>query len=60
MNASFEVAVAAEHRGYDQLFLADDLFDVLRQRPAVADACGATVGGDVESEQAEILEQPHS
>ena len=48
IDAAFEVAVAAEHRRDDQVFLLHGLRDGFRQRAAVADAGGAAVADQIE------------
>ncbi len=57
VDAAFEVAVAGQHRGGDQIVLVDRFGDFLRQRPGVADAGGAAEADQVEAERVEILLQ---
>ena len=58
LNASLEVAVAAEHRADDQALFANDGRDFVRQRTAVADAGRAAVPDQIESELIEIRREP--
>ena len=57
VDAAFEVAIAREHRGGDQIVLVDRLGDFLRQRTGIADAGGAAEADQVEAERVEILLQ---
>ena len=57
MDAAFEVAVAAEHRGDREILGVDALRDELGQRPAVADARGAPVTDEVEAQLLQRAEQ---
>ena len=57
MDPPFEVAVAAEHRGDDQVVLGDRVRDLLAERAAVADARRAAVADEVEPELVEIRRQ---
>src|SRR6202020_3189296 len=43
VDAAFEVAIAGEDAGDDQIFFVDGFGDFFRQRAGVADAGGATV-----------------
>ena len=58
VDAALEVAVARQHRDDRQVLGADDLGDLLRQRPAVADAGRAAVADEVEAELVQVLGQP--
>ena len=58
MDARLEVAVAREHGGAHEIVLGDHLLDGGFQRPGVADAGGAAVGGEVEAELLEVRRQP--
>ena len=55
LNASFEVAVAAQHRGDDEIARFDFGAHLVGQRPAVADARRAAVPNEVEAELIEVL-----
>ena len=57
VDAPLEVAVARQHRDDRQVLRADDVGDLLGQRPAVADAGRAAVADEVEAELLEILGQ---
>ncbi len=57
MHARFEIAVAGQHRGGDEVVLADGFVDGCRQRTRIADAGGATVADEVETELIEIFLQ---
>ena len=57
VDAPLEVAVAGEHRDNGEVGVADDLRDLLGQGPGVADAGGAAVADEVESELLERLGQ---
>ena len=57
MHARFEVAIAGQNAGGDQIVLADDLFDARIQRARVADAGRAAVTDEVEAQLVEILLQ---
>ena len=57
VDAAFEVAVARQHRGGDQIVLVDRFGDLLRQRAGIADAGGAAEADEVEAERVEILLQ---
>ena len=57
VDAAFEVAVAAQHRGRDQIALLDRRADRLRQRPAVADAGRAAVADQVEAQRLQRRQQ---
>ena len=48
IDAPFEVAIAAQHRGHGQLSFLYRVGDWFRQRPAVADASGAAVTDQIE------------
>ncbi len=55
IDAAFEVAVAGEHAGDDQVVFLDGFGDRLGQRAAVADAGRAAVADGVEAELFEVL-----
>ena len=57
LDATFEVAVAAQDRCHHQILRLDFRRDVVGQRPAVADAGGAAVADQVEAELIEIRSQ---
>ena len=57
IDAAFEIAVAGEHRGGDEIVLADRFRDRLRQRAGIADAGGAAIADEIEAELVEILLQ---
>ena len=57
VDAAFEVAVAGQHRGGDQIVLVDRFGNFLRQRPGVADAGRAAEADQVEAQRVEILLQ---
>jgi hypothetical protein len=54
VNAGFEVAVAREDGGSDEVVLDDGGFDLGRERAGVADAGGAAVANDLEAELVEV------
>ena len=54
LDASFEIAIAAQHRGDDQISCVDFRRHVVGQRPAVADARRAAVADQIEAELVEI------
>ena len=58
MDAAFEVTVAGQYRGDDQVVLGDRVRDVFGQRAAVADARRAAVADEVEAERVERAAQP--
>ena len=58
VDAAFEIAIAGEHAGDDQVVLLDGLRDRLRQRAAVADARRAAVADRVEADLFQILVEP--
>src|SRR5439155_21592469 len=57
MNARFEIAIARKNRGADEIVARDRFVDFGREIAGVADACGATVRGEIESELLEIRHQ---
>ena len=57
VDAAFEVAVAGQHRGGDQIVLVDRFGNLRRQRAGIADAGGAAEADEVEAELVEILLQ---
>ena len=57
LDAAFEIAVARQHRGDDEVPVADHLRHLVGQRSAVADAGRAAVADKVEPELLEIGEQ---
>ena len=57
VHAAFEIAVARQHRGGDQIVLVDRLGNRLRQRAGIADAGGAAIADEVEAERVEIILQ---
>ena len=57
VDAAFEIAIARQHRGGDQIVLVDRLGDLLRQRTGIADAGGAAEADQIEAERVEILLQ---
>ena len=58
MHAAFKVPVAGEHRRGHKLVFSDRLGHFFRQRPAVADAGGASVADQVEVNLLQLLKQP--
>ena len=54
VHAGLEIAVARKYGGGDEIVARDGLFDCLRKRAGIADACGATVADDLESELVEV------
>ena len=58
MHAAFEVAVAGQHRGDGQVMFLNGLLDWVRQRAGVADAGGAAVADQVETQLVEVFGQP--
>ena len=54
LNAPLEVAVAAQHRGDDEVARLDFGRDVVGQRTAVADAGRAAVAHEVEPERVQV------
>src|SRR5690606_35930186 len=57
VDATLEVAVAAEHRGDDQFMLVDRLADFRDERAAVADAGRAAVADGVEAQFLQVRRQ---
>ena len=57
VDAAFEVAIAREHRGGDQIAVVDRLGILRRQRTGIADAGGAAEADQIEAELVEILLQ---
>ena len=57
MNARFEVAIAGEDAGHHEVAILDRLADMVRQRSAVTDACGASVADEIEAKVLERLEK---
>ena len=57
IDAAFEIAVAGENGGGDEIVLADGFGDFLRQRTGIADAGGAAEADEVEPDRVEILLQ---
>src|SRR5690606_15705509 len=55
--ASFEIAVARQHRGGDQALLIDDPGDGARQGAGIADAGGAAETDEIEADLVELLLQ---
>jgi len=58
MHTRFEVAVAGQHAGRDQIIFRDRFLDGLGQRTRIANAGRATVADEVEPERVEIFLQP--
>ena len=58
VDPALEVAVAREHRDDRQVLGADDVGDLGRQRPGIADAGRAPVTDEVEAELVEVLVEP--
>ena len=54
MDARFEVAVAGKHGSRDEIVPGDGFFHRLRQRTRIADAGGAAVADDLETELVEV------
>ena len=57
-DASFEIAIARQDRGGDQIILVDRLGDRRRERAGIADAGGAAIADEVEPHRVQILGQP--
>ena len=57
MDAGLEVAVARQHRRAHQIVLDDGLLDRFGQGPGVADAGGAAVAGEEETELLQVGQQ---
>ena len=57
VDAAFEVAIARQHRGGDQIVVVDRLGILRRQRTGIADAGGAAEADEIEAELVEILLQ---
>ena len=58
MHPSLEVAVAGEYRGHAEIAFADGFGYGLRQGAGIADAGGAAVAHDVETQFLQIFEEP--
>ncbi len=58
VDAAFEVAIAGEDGGRDEIVLVDRLGNLFGQRPRIADAGGAAEANKVEAELIEIFLQP--
>ena len=58
VHAAFEIAVARQHRGGDEIVVVDAFGDRGRQRPGIADAGGAAIAHEVEAERVEIGLRP--
>ena len=58
VDAALEVAVARQHGDDREVLVVDDLGDLVRQRPGVADAGRAAVADEVEAERLERLDEP--
>ncbi len=54
MHAGFEVAVAAEHAGSNEIVLHHGLFDGRGERARVADTGRATVADEIEAQGVEV------
>src|SRR5882724_9097496 len=54
MHAGFKIPISRKSRSCNQIVFVDRLLDVWMQRPRVADASGATVTDEIESELVEI------
>ena len=57
MDASLEIPVARKHRRDNQFVLLDGAAHRFRERPRVADAGGAAIADDVETERLQIRQQ---
>ena len=57
VDAAFEIAIAREHRGGDEIVVVDRLGILRRQRAGIADAGGAAEADEIEAELVEILLQ---
>src|SRR5216683_1645319 len=58
VHARFEIALAAEHTGADQIVLVQNLFDAWIERAAVADACGASIADQIEAKFVQVWLKP--
>src|SRR6185437_6159730 len=54
INPSLEIAIARKHRGNDEILTLDFFRNLLRQRPRISDAGGASVADNMELELLEI------
>ena len=57
IDAAFEIAIAGEHGGRDQIMFADGFGDRLRKRAGIADTGGAAITDEIEAELVELLLQ---
>ena len=57
IDAAFKVAIAAEHRSDDEVFVDNDVGYFLWQRPRVTDASGTAIAHEVELQLLEIGHQ---
>ena len=58
IDATFEVAVAGEHGGGDEILIVDRLGNLGRERTGIADAGGAAEADEIVAEFVEVLLQP--
>src|SRR6476661_9807233 len=54
VHAGFKIPISRKNRSCNQIVFMDRLLDVWMQRPGVANASGATVADEIESELVEI------
>ena len=57
MDTGFEVTVAAQHSGHDQVLLVDGSGNGVTQRPAVADAGGAAIANHIKAEGFKVRQE---
>ena len=58
VHTRFEVSVSRKHRGCNQIEFVDRLLNIRMERSRVADAGGATVTDEIESELIEVFLEP--